>query len=120
MSSLHARTPPPRPLGASETLETLTHLKTTFKTFYKRNEAYKYFIKETTEWDPDAADGNYNQTAEGEAGLKRTVADMKEDLVDLLSTLAGYLPHSYLTNKIVSGTKGWKDVWNVIYDHYGV
>lgn len=70
-------------------------------------------------WDPDAADGNYNQEAE-EAGLERTAADMKEDLVDLLSTLAGYLPHSYLTNKIVSGTKGWKDVWNVIYDHYGV
>ena len=120
MSSVHARTPPPRPLGASETLETLTHWKTTFKTFYKRDEAYKYFIKETTEWDPDAADGNYNQAAEGEAGLKRTAPDMKEDLVDLLSTLAGYLPHSYLTNKIVSGTKGWKDVWNVIYDHYGV
>ena len=36
---------------------------------------------------------------------------MKEDLVDLLSTLAGYQPHSYLTNKIVSGIKGLKDVW---------
>ena len=45
---------------------------------------------------------------------------MKEDLVDLLSTLAGYQPHSYLTNKIVSGIKGLKDVWNVIYDHYGL
>ena len=30
------------------------------------------------------------------------------------------LPHSYLTNKIVSGNKGWKDVWNLIYGHYGV
>ena len=120
MSSIHARTPPPRPLGASETLETLTHWKTTFRTFYKRDEAYKHFIKETTVWDPAAADGNYGQAAEGGDGLKRTAADMKEDLVDLLNTLAGYLPHSYLTNKIVSGTKGWKDVWNVIYDHYGV
>ena len=45
---------------------------------------------------------------------------MKEDLVDLLSTLAGYQPHSYLTNKIVLGIKGLKDVWNVIYDHYGL
>ena len=45
---------------------------------------------------------------------------MKEDLVDLLSTLAGYQPHSYLTNKIVSGIKGLKDVWNVIYDDYGL
>ena len=52
--------------------------------------------------------------------LKRKKADMKEDLVDLLNTLAGYLPHSYLTDKILKSTKGWKDVWNVIHDHYGV
>ena len=65
MSSLHARTPPPRTLGPSETLETLTHWRTTFKTFYNKDEAYKYFIKKTTEWDPDAAGGNYNQAAEG-------------------------------------------------------
>merc|ERR1711867_218827 len=45
---------------------------------------------------------------------------MEEDLVDLLNTLAGYLPHSYLTDKIVSETTGWKDVWDIIYEHYGV
>ena len=60
MSSLHARTPPLRPIGPSETLETLTHWRTTFKSFYN-----KYFIKETTEWDPDAAGGYYSQAAEG-------------------------------------------------------
>ena len=38
----------------------------------------------------------------------------------LLCHLAGYQPHSYLTNKIVSGIKGLKDVWNMIYDHYGL
>merc|ERR1712082_475588 len=42
------------------------------------------------------------------------------DLLDLLNTLAGYLPHSYLTDKIVKDTKGWKDVWDIIYEHYGV
>ena len=71
-------------------------------------------------WDPAAADGNYVQVEEGGNGLKKRVADVKEDLVGLLSTLAGYLPHSYLTNKLVSGIKGWKDVWNMIYDPYGV
>ena len=98
--SSHARTPPPRPLGAKETLETLTHWKTTFRTFYKRDDSYKFFIKESAEWDPDSA--NYNQVAEDADNslLKRTAADMKEDLVDLLNTLAGYLPHSYLTDKL--------------------
>ena len=75
-------------------------------------------MKEDTTWDPSA--GNYGQPAEGDKGLKRKEADMKEDLVDLLSTLAGYLPHSYLTDKIVSNTKNWNDVWEVIYEHYGV
>ena len=117
MSVLQARTPPPRQLGAKETLDTLTHWKTTFRTFYKRDGAYKHFIKETTIWDPSY--GNYKQAAE-DTGPKRTAADMKEDLADLLNTLAGYLPHSYLTDKIVSGTKNWTEVWEVIYEHYGV
>ena len=119
ISVLHARTPPPRQLGTKETLDTLIHWKTTFRTFYKRDDAYKHFMRENITWDPLALDGNYGQAAET-IGLKRAAADMKEDLVDLLNTLAGYLPHSYLTDKIVSGTKDWKEVWEVIYEHYGV
>ena len=73
----HARTPPPRPLGSKETLDTLTHWKTTWKTFYKRDDSYKYFVKETTTWDPSHL--NYGQVDETD-GLKRKAADMKEDL----------------------------------------
>ena len=43
-----------------------------------------------------------------------------EDLIDLLNTLAGFLPNSYLTDKLVSNTKSWTDVWQIIYEHYGV
>ena len=107
ISVVHARTPPPPQLGTKETLDTLIHWKTTFRTFYKRDDAYKHFMRETTTWDPLHI--TYSQAAEGDLGLKRTADDMKEDLVDLLNTLAGYLPHSYLTDKIVSGTKNWKD-----------
>merc|ERR1712215_364653 len=53
-------------------------------------------------------------------GQKRAPLIFKEDLVDLLNTLAGYLPHAYLTDKIVSDTKNWTEVWEVIYEHYGV
>ena len=112
-----ARTPPPRPLGCKETLDSLTHWRTTWRTFYKRDDSYKYFVRETTTWDPSAV--NYGQVDE-EDGLKRKAVDMKEDLLDLLNTLAGYLPHSYLTDKILVGTKGWPDVWNIIWEHYGV
>ena len=117
MSAGFVRTPPPCPLGSTETLETLTHWRTTFKTFFKRDDTYKPFIKDDASWDPSAE--NYNQRLET-TGLKRPAADMKEDLLDLLNILSGFLPHSYLTDKIVGATKNWKDVWNVIHDHYGV
>ena len=117
MSVNHAKTPPPRPLGKHETLESLTHWRTTFRTFYKRDDTYRSLIRGTATWDPAAA--NYGQVAETE-GLKRNAADMKEDLDDLLHILAGYLPHAYLTDKILNNTKGWDDVYNIIYEHYGV
>ena len=108
--SSYVRTPPPRPLGTAETLESLTHWETTFRTFFKRDEAYKPLIRRTTTWDPNAA--NYGQVAES-TGLKRTAAELMEDLVDLLSTLAGFLPHSYLTDKLTKCTKNWTDVWHI-------
>ena len=111
------RAPPPRPLGAAETLESLTHWETTFRTYFKRDESYKPLIRKTTTWDPLAA--NYGQVAES-TGLKRSAPEVMEDLVDLLSTLASFLPHSYLTDKLLKTTKSWKDVWHVIYEHYGV
>ena len=117
MSVNHAKTPPLRPLGKHETLESLTHWRTTFRTFYKRDDTYRSLIRGTATWDPAAA--NYGQVAETE-GLKRNAADMKEDLDDLLHILAGYLPHAYLTDKILNNTKGWDDVYNIIYEHYGV
>ena len=61
---LQARTPPPRQLGTKETLDTLIHWKTTFRTFYKRDDAYKHFMRENITWDPLALDGNYGQAAD--------------------------------------------------------
>ena len=111
------RNPPPRQLGTAETLESLTHWETTFRTYFKRDDAYKPLLRKSTVWNP--MEGNYGQIAET-SGLKRTAAEVKEDLVDLLSTLAGFLPHSYLTDKLLKSTKGWSDVWQIIHEHYGV
>ena len=108
------RTPPPRPLGSVETLESLTHWITTFKTYFKRDDSFKSFIRENCTWDPSHP--SYDQVGKT-VGLKRSATEMKEDLVDLLNTLAGFLPHSYLTDKILTNTKGWKDVWEIIYEH---
>ena len=117
MSRNLSRTPPPRQLGAKETLESLSHWRTTFRTFYKKDDTYRIFFKSTAAW--NYHETNFGQAAETE-GEKRTPGDLKEDLTDLLNTLAGYLPHSYLTDKILKSTKNWEEVWTVIYDHYNV
>ena len=56
------RNPPPRMLVASETLQTLNHWKTSFRTYYRRDSFYKGFLLPDAVWDPAAA--NYGQTAD--------------------------------------------------------
>ena len=113
----NARTPPPRQLQSNESLESLTHWRTTFRTFYKKDDTYKVFFQPNMQWDPSQNEyGLLDETH----GLKREANELCEDLLDLLNTLAGYLPHSYLTEKIVGSTKNWEDVFSIIHDHYNV
>ena len=113
------RNPPPRMLTQNETLQSLNHWKTAFRTYYRRDSFYKCFLLQDAQWDP-AAD-NYGQIDDREgANVIRTAADKAGDLEDFLNTLAGYLPFAYLTDKIVTGSKKLQDVWDTIYDHYGV
>ena len=52
--------------------------------------------------------------------LPFSAADKGEDLRDFLHTLAGYLPFPYLTEKIVDGCTDLQQIWDIIYDHYGI
>jgi hypothetical protein len=116
MSRNHSRTPPPRQLTANETLESLTHWQTTFRTFYKRDDTYKIFFKKDLTWNYLRPNYNLNDEVGGE---ERKADELSEDLQDLLNTLAGYLPHSYLTDKILKSTS-FADIWKIIRDHYNV
>ena len=111
------RTPPPRQLLNMETLESLTHWKTSFRTFYKKDPDYKIFFKPNMQWNANAQ--NYGLLDEAD-GAKRKAIELSEDLVDLLTTLAGYLPHSYLTDKILKSTENWDQVFGIIFEHYNV
>ena len=57
MAKNFSRNPPPRQLGNKETLESLSHWQTSFKTFYKRDDIYKRFFKPDMNW--NAAETNY-------------------------------------------------------------
>ena len=109
----HSRTPPPRQLTNNETLESLTHWETTFRTFYKRDDAFKIFFKKDCKWDHNQPNYDLRDEVGGE---QRKADELSEDLKDLLNTLAGYLPHSYLTDKILKSTC-WSSIWKIIHDH---
>ena len=103
-----------------ETLHSLNHWKTSFRTYYRRDSYFKAFLLPQATWS-NSARNNYNQVADmNGTNVVRTAADKGEDLRDFLNTLAGYLPFPYLTEKIVDGSTNLQQVWDTIYDHYGV
>ena len=84
-----------------ETLHSLNHWKTSFRTYYRRDSYFKAFLLPQATWS-NSARTNYNQVADmNGTNVVRTAADKGEDLRDFLNTLAGYLPFPYLTEKIV-------------------
>ena len=46
--------------------------------------------------------------------------ERKDVLIDFLSNLAGFLPHSYLISKLRDNTKCLEDCWNIIEEHYNI
>ena len=113
------RNPPPRMLTATETLHSLNHWKTSFRTYYRRDTFFKAFLLPEARW--NSLDLNYGQV-EDTVGTSttRSAVDKCEDLKDFLNTLSGYLPFPYLTEKIVTGSRNLQNVWDTIYDHYGI
>ena len=93
----HIKFNPPRALTADETQQSMQQWKINFKQYMKRDDSYRTFL--TKQWDPSQQ--NYGLEEE-DAGLKRSPAVLKEDLQDFLHILASYLPHGYLTDKILT------------------
>ena len=108
MTDTFVKSPPPRPLAQQETLDSLNHWKTLFRNYYRRDTVYKQFLASDFTWTP-------NQPNYGLATQAR-----KENLEDFLYKLAGFLPHSYLTDRIVKDTKSLQGCWDIIYEHYNV
>ena len=113
----HVKVPPPRQLGSTETLQSLEQWYRAFRQYYKRDSSFKIFTLSTTRWDPTAT--NFAFTAE-ETGLKRAPVELKEDCIDFMHALAGYMPYGYLTEKFLSSVTSLQEAFNVICEHYGV
>ena len=84
--------------------------KVNFKQYLKRDDTYRPFLN--LAWDPSR--NHYNLAGEGDTGLKRTAAQMKEDLLDFLHILCSFLPNGYLTDKIISQSKSLESAFKII------
>ena len=113
------RNPPPRMLTSTETLYSLNHWKTSFRTYYRRDSYYKGFLLPNVTWNARAE--NFGQVDDVVNDVVvRSAQDKGEDLKDFLHTLVGYLPFPYLTEKVVNGSSNLEQVWDLLYDHYGL
>ena len=103
----------------TETLHSLNHWKTAFRTYYRWDAYFKAFLLPNAVWDSTAA--IYGQTADTNGTVTtRTAADKGEGLKDFLNTMVGYLPFPYLTEKIVSRTTKLQNIWDIVYEHYRI
>ena len=109
------KVPMPRQLGDDENLESLQHWKVTFRNYFRRDDYFNVFLPAAFTWNP--AEANYGLAAET-TGLKRSAEVLKNDLVAFLETIAGFLPYSYVTERILNNTTSLKDVWAIIADLY--
>ena len=97
MPTNHIKFHPPRVLTSDETQQSMQQWKINFKQYMKRDDSYRTFL--TREWDPTHI--TYGLVAEVD-GLQRQPAALKEDLQDFLHILASYMPHGYLTDKLLT------------------
>ena len=110
----YVKLPPPRQLNQSETLDSLDHWKSIFKSYFRRDTIFKQFVDSACTWDPTKDDYDLKEK-DGMLPMER-----KDALIDFLNNLAGFLPHSYLTTKLEKNTQSLNDCWAIIEEHYNV
>ena len=85
------KNPPPRMLRANESLHSLNHWKTTFRTYYRRDAYFKAFLLPTSTW-TNSATTHHGQTEDREREtVTQSAADKGDDLQDILHTLLDFV-----------------------------
>ena len=113
--SNQVKVPPPRPLLNNEMTHTLAQWKINFRQYCKRDEAFNYFLRSSTKW--DSTKPNYGFTT---AVGSREPAVVADELEDFLHMLASFLPHGYITEKIVSKSTSFESAFFIIEENFGL
>ena len=111
-----SKIPVPRTLSKIETLDSLNQWKTQIKNFYRRDDQFKTFLSADATWNPLA---RYKGQAQETSGLRRSPAEMSDDLEVFLHLIAGYIPFSFIREKFDNDTRNMADVWNLVFEVFG-
>ena len=106
----HIKIREPRKLECTETLLSLQQ-------YIKQDDHYKKFLGSNITWDPTLA--NYGFLPETQ-GLNRSGNEHMDDCKDFLLILATFLPHGYLTEKLVDTATSFEKAYEIIQEHYGL
>ena len=109
------RVPQPRLLEDTETMESLTHWWTQFRNYYRRDKYVGGFLVSTAKWNPSAVNMGFVDETDG---LKRTKADVEQDFLAFMDTLASYMRYSYITERLKTTTKCIEDVKACLFKLY--
>ena len=112
-----SKVPIPRQLAEKETFESLKHWKTCFRSFYRRDSYFAFFLRSNTKWDSSKEYYGFTDSTEAD-GLKRTAIDLNDDLIAFLNIISGFLPYSYVKERFVQSTNCLEDVWNILDEIY--
>ena len=113
----HIKIREPRKLESTETALSLQQWRMQFKQYMKQDDSYKTFLASNVVW--DSSRQNYGFRDET-TGLNRTAAVMKDDCKDFLCILATFLPHGYLTEKLVNDSTSFEKAFEIIQEYYGL
>ena len=115
MTTHHIKVNPPRALTSEETQQSMQQWKINFKQYMKRDDSYRIFLN--LEWNSSRL--NYGLAAEAD-GQKRTPAVLADDLKDFLHILSSYVPHGYLTDKIIARSESLVSAFKIIEENFNL
>ena len=106
---------PPRPLTNNESSHSLAQWKINFRQFMKKDDAYASFLKSTVTW--DASKENYGFIRKLD---EREPAQVSDDLQDFLHMLASYMPHGFITDRILQQSTSFDTAFKIIEESFGL
>ena len=80
------RNPPPQMLTATESLYSLQHWITSFRTYYCRDTYYKGFLLPNVRWNPSQLHYAQADDVDNDGAVARSAEDKSEELKDTKST----------------------------------